>query len=119
MTTQEVVQLVRSAKVYIDFGNHPGKDRIPREAAIGGCIVITGKKGSAAFEEDVPIPNKYKFDEEKNTNVEIIETLKFALANYEEEQKLFKNYINVISEEKNEFIEDIRSVFFDRKKIKG
>lgn len=51
------------SKVYIDFGNHPGKDRIPREAAISGCIVITGKRGAAAFAEDVCIPETYKFDE--------------------------------------------------------
>lgn len=49
MTTEEMRSCMSKSKVYIDFGNHPGKDRIPREAAISGCIVITGKRGAAAF----------------------------------------------------------------------
>lgn len=63
MTTEEMRSCMSKSKVYIDFGNHPGKDRIPREAAISGCIVITGKRGAAAFAEDVCIPETYKFDE--------------------------------------------------------
>ena len=49
--------------VYIDFGHHPGKDRIPREAALGGCIVITNRRGSAGAANDVPIMDKYKIDD--------------------------------------------------------
>ena len=40
MTTEEMRSCMSKSKVYIDFGNHPGKDRIPREAAISGCIVL-------------------------------------------------------------------------------
>ena len=42
MTPAQVQELLAKAKVYIDFGEHPGRDRIPREAAISGCVVITG-----------------------------------------------------------------------------
>jgi hypothetical protein len=50
------------AKVYIDFGHHPGKDRLPREAAIHGCCVITGRYGSAENPVDVPVADRYKLD---------------------------------------------------------
>jgi len=50
------------AKVYIDFGHHPGKDRLPREAAIHGCCVITGRYGSADNPVDVPVADRYKLD---------------------------------------------------------
>lgn len=30
----EMAKVMCQAKVYVDFGNHPGKDRIPREAAV-------------------------------------------------------------------------------------
>lgn len=63
MTHLQVQELLSRSKVYIDFGTHPGRDRIPREAAICGCCVITGMRGSAANSIDVPIPEKYKFDE--------------------------------------------------------
>lgn len=54
--------LYQSSKLYIDFGNHPGKERMPREAAACGCCVATGLLGSAANDEDVPIPKRFKFD---------------------------------------------------------
>ncbi|MGE5216017.1 MAG: hypothetical protein ACM3SP_03315, partial [Chloroflexota bacterium] len=38
----------RDSKLYIDFGHHPGRERMPREAAVCGCCVITGKMGAAA-----------------------------------------------------------------------
>ena len=63
LTIREVQKLFQKAKLYIDFGNHPGKDRMPREAAMANCCVITGRKGSAGNENDIPIPNKYKFND--------------------------------------------------------
>jgi hypothetical protein len=63
LTIRQVQKLFQKAKLYIDFGNHPGKDRMPREAAMANCCVITGRKGSAGNENDIPIPNKYKFND--------------------------------------------------------
>jgi hypothetical protein len=51
-----------SAKIYLDFGHHPGKDRLPREAAIHGCCIITGLFGSAENPVDIPIPNRFKLN---------------------------------------------------------
>lgn len=62
MSRDELIALYRSSKVYIDFGHHPGRDRIPREAAVLGCCLITGRKGSAANAVDVPIDDGYKMD---------------------------------------------------------
>jgi hypothetical protein len=64
MTAKEVSELLQSSKIYMDFGNHPGKDRIPREAAMAKCVVITGTKGSAKNEYDIAVDSKYKIDEE-------------------------------------------------------
>lgn len=50
------------AKLYVDFGHHPGKDRLPREAALHGCCVITAHHGSAANDVDVPLPSRLKLD---------------------------------------------------------
>lgn len=62
MTRDQVAKLLQSAMIYIDFGRHPGKDRFPREAAMAGCCIITGKEGSAKNDIDVPIPKEYKLD---------------------------------------------------------
>lgn len=59
MTVAEIREISKKAKVYIDFGHHPGKDRIPRETAILGCIVIVGKRGSARYKEDISINDEF------------------------------------------------------------
>ena len=46
---------------YIDFGPHPGMDRLPREAALAGCVVVTNREGAANFDEDTPLPSQFKF----------------------------------------------------------
>jgi len=58
MNQTQIIELCKKSKVYIDFGNHPGKDRFPREAALLGCAIITGKRGSAKFSGDVKILEK-------------------------------------------------------------
>jgi len=111
MTRFQVIEVLRRAKVYIDFGNHPGKDRPPREAAISGCCVITGKRGSAAFFEDVPIPDGYKFDDRKENIPKIVEKIKDCLENYNERYKDFANYREIIKKEPEKFIKDMKKIF--------
>jgi|SRR3989344_2318848 len=61
MSHEQMANVLKKAKVYIDFGFHPGMDKIPREASILRCCIITGKRGSAGFFDDVPIPPDFKF----------------------------------------------------------
>ena len=58
MTRSQMMETLQKCKVYVDNSFHPGKDRLPREAAMNGCVVITNKSGSAAYFEDVPIEEK-------------------------------------------------------------
>ena len=53
---------LRGSKVYIDFGRHPGRDRLPREAALAGCTVFSTRHGAAGFFEDMPLDDWFKFD---------------------------------------------------------
>lgn len=101
MTRNEIKNLMEESMLYIDFGNHPGKDRIPREAAMCGCCIITNRQGSAFYYEDVPILEKYKF--ENNQLSEIVNKIKYVLDNYNECKDNFEWYRNVISTEKSFF----------------
>lgn len=112
MTTEEVQDLMRRSKVYIDFGNHPGKDRIPREAAMSFCCVITGKRGSAAFSEDVPIPEMYKFDDNDKQINNIIKLICSCVKNYDSRINDFTEYRQFILGEKQKFTDDIKTIFF-------
>ena len=111
MDRSEIIKLLQKSKVYIDFGDHPGKDRLPREAAIMGCCVITGRRGSAAFFEDVPILDEYKFDDKIENINKIIEKIKDCFENYPERYKDFDYYREIIKQEPKKFIEDIKNIF--------
>jgi hypothetical protein len=62
LNREQLADAFLGAKLYVDFGHHPGKDRLPREAAIHGCCVIVARHGSAANDVDVPIPERFKLD---------------------------------------------------------
>jgi len=111
MSRSQVIEVLSKAKVYIDFGNHPGKDRPPREAAILGCCVIVGKRGTASHQKDMPIPNEYKFEcTRKNINL-IFDKIKYCLEHYESCVNDFSNYRKMIMEEKQKFRNDVRNIF--------
>ena len=110
-----MVLMMQSSKVYVDFGNHPGKDRIPREAAANGCCVITNKKGAAANDKDVPIPAAYKFESPGEQLDEIDQFLKDVCSNFKERQQDFSAYRDMIKSEKEKFYVDIKN-FVDHMK---
>ena len=113
MTTEQVKNTLLHSKVYIDFGNHPGKDRFPREAAMCGCCVITGKRGSAKFFEDVPIDDEFKFDENVNSIRNIVEKIQICLDDYSNQSKKFEGYRDFMKKEYDVFQNDVKSIFFD------
>lgn len=97
MTRAETVDILNKCKAYVDLGYHPGKDRLPREAAMCGCVVITNKAGSAAYIEDVPIEEKIVFDKD------LLLLLPMVISNYEEYYKKQQTYRQSIQEEKIKF----------------
>ena len=84
------------------MGNHPGKDRIPREAAYCGCCVITNRKGSAEYAEDVPIPEEYKISDEEDYET-IINQIEYVMKNYDTVKEQYYPYIEKIKQEKKIF----------------
>lgn len=104
MTKEQVRDLLCESSVYIDFGNHPGKDRIPREACICGCVVITSTNGSARFHEDVPIDERYKINVNAADAVENCKRIvKDALDNYDFHNAYFEPYREQIRGEREMF----------------
>ena len=111
MSRAKLIETMVKAKVYVDFGYHPGKDRLPRECAMNGCCIITGKRGSAAFFEDVSIMDQYKFDE-KNVKIEdIISTIRRVLKKYNTAIDDYQYYRASIAYEKEEFESQIKKLF--------
>jgi len=111
LSPNEVADLMNKAKLYVDFGYHPGKERMPREACIMRCCMIIGKEGSAAFDEDMPILNKYRFYKTDENIDAIIETINTCLNNYENEIQNFVPYRNALYREQQEFETAVKTVF--------
>lgn len=111
MNPTQLRTTIKHAKVYVDFGSHPGKDRLPRECALLGCCILTSKIGSAAFHEDVPIPDECKFDRNDNNIELIIKKIEEIFSNYEFENKKFIGYQKYILKEKDKFDEDVSRIF--------
>ena len=102
---QDVIRLMHRSMVYIDFGKHPGKDRIPREAAMCGLCVITGTDGSAKYFKDVSIPEVYKVNK---MDLGLIEKqIRWCLSDYEVRKHDFDGYRARIRGEKDRFIEGV------------
>ena len=104
---EQVILLLQTGKIYVDFGEHPGKDRIPREAVANGCCVITNKKGAARYFEDVPIDDKYKFENPAESMDEIDALLHDICDNFADHQAKFADYREIIKNEKLHFDEDV------------
>lgn len=111
MSKKEVVDNLCSSKLYIDFGNHPGKDRFPREAVACGCCIITGTRGAAANSIDVPLGDNYKIkDTEENIPI-IVDRIKYILQNYDSCSMDFLDYKNRILREKEIFKQEALELF--------
>lgn len=117
LTEEDMIAYMHLAKVYVDFGNHPGKDRIPREAAICGCCVITNREGRAAYWQDVPIPEEYKFSNIEHQCMKVVELIKDICLNHDKHIDNFKEYRAYIGEERERFTRDVKKMIINMKNI--
>jgi hypothetical protein len=107
----QLIQKFSSSKIYIDFGDHPGKDRIPREAAIHGLCIITSRFGSAGNSIDVPIPETYKLIVSSKSFIQDFGKLvREIFDNFSEHHVAFDGYRNSILAEPERFTSQIRNI---------
>lgn len=107
MCENEVIELLKISKVYIDFGHHPGRDRIPRESAILGNCLLTNKKGSAGFYNDLPIDGPYKID----STDRIGSTIRDCFNNFQSRHEDFTIYRNSIKHQKEQLYNQTNQYF--------
>lgn len=104
MKREEVIELLKRSKIYLDFGNHPGKDRIPREAASLGCVVVTNRRGSASNNVDIPIPDDYKIDDgDGEFSGKVRAICHLVLADFAAHSRRFAHYRQSITQERKRF----------------
>lgn len=110
-SASEVWNLFSTSKIYVDFGSHPGKDRMPREAAIAGCCIVTGQRGSAGNSFDIPIFAGYKFQDSRLQIPCIVRAIRSILNDYQNRIGDFEAYREIIAGERLEFVTQVEKVF--------
>lgn len=117
MTPRQIKNVLAASKVYVDFGNHPGRDRLPREAAMMKCCIITGKRGTAALYEDVPIPEEFKFDEATADINCIVNKIQSCLNDYDNQIEHFNTFHETVRKEEEKQLMDLKKIFVKQKKV--
>jgi hypothetical protein len=114
MNTDELITAYANSKIYIDFGNHPGKERMPREAVALGCCIITGLLGSASNALDIPIPRVYKINTEADDFLFKFQTVTNKIfSNFELTRLDFNNFRNEILNEPAQQLTDLKRILSD------
>jgi hypothetical protein len=90
LSHEQVMRVLDEAKIYLDMGWHPGRDRMPREAALRGCLVVTNREGAAGNSVDVPIPDDYKLD--ADDEFALADKLRLFLSEYDRRRGDFDLY---------------------------
>jgi hypothetical protein len=111
LSVNELNKLYSTSKVYIDFGNHPGRDRIPRESVLNSNIIVTNLSGSAKNDFDIPINNSYKIDIKKFSPKFIATLIDGIMLNYDLNIYDFIDYKNNLLVEKNEFLYEVEFLY--------
>ncbi|MDR2121838.1 MAG: hypothetical protein LBP34_01820 [Flavobacteriaceae bacterium] len=111
MTPEQVSDTMRKAKLYIDFGYNPGRDRMLRESTLMKCIIISGKNGSSKYQEDLNIPEAYKFEYSRDIIPKIVTKIHEVITNYERCISDFIQYSQETLEEEKNFEKQLETIF--------
>jgi hypothetical protein len=112
MSREDVGKTLADSSVYIDFGHLPGKDRVPREAALAGNIVFLHEKGSATQYGDFPVESYYLFTSTDVRDGNLSSRVMEVLSNYSDHlsrQAFFRQRVVL---EQEEFNLQVASTFF-------
>lgn len=107
MEESQIIDLLKTSKIYIDFGHHPGRDRIPRESAILGNCILTNTKGSAGFYNDITIDGQYKTEDINKIGL----VIRDCFDNFELKINDFSTYRSSIKNQKEQLYNLVKQYF--------
>jgi hypothetical protein len=113
MTREEVLRTLCETAVYMDAGHHPGKDRMPREAALAGAVTLVARRGAGANSQDVPIPWEHKIDMTGDVPANAAARLDEVFSDLVEHKDRQAGYEPVIRAERARFEREVAAFFVD------
>lgn len=103
----QLIDLFRRSKLYIDFGVFSGRERLPREAVMCGCCILTSNKGTASYFWDNSIPESYKIE-----NIDdAVAKIKKILGNYDLCKPDFDEYRHLLRQDKNNYFNEVERLY--------
>ncbi|MBS7805560.1 hypothetical protein KIH24_13385 [Rhizobiales bacterium TNE-4] len=113
MTRNEVSETLKKSWIYIDFGHHPGKDRVPREAAASGCLILLHHKGAALHYNDHPLSDDFLFTYGDIISGELASRVRRLLEKPADHLLYQLPYRQKIRCDHAEFLVQVRNIFFN------
>lgn len=107
---EQLISLYRKSKLYIDFGEFGGPERIPKEAVYNGCAIIVADRNAASNDFDVAVGNRYKIKDFNNMSL-VEKKIDFVLANYESLSQDFEPFRLKIDNLEKNFLDSIVRIF--------
>ena len=115
MSPPEVAETLNASALYLDLGYFPGKDRLPREAALLGVPVIVADVGAARFDEDYLLRSWQRIDVKQDGWEEAaLASIDFVLENPEQAMKEQLPFAQQVANEAALFTQQVVDYFFTR-----
>lgn len=113
LSRDQVIDLMRHSKLYIDFGNFPGRERIPREAVMCGCCIIIGNVGSGRYSGDFTIPTQYKYERNDAHTFAIRRMIGEVLADYDGHREDFDLFRDILRDDRELLKRQCRELVYE------
>lgn len=109
LNISEMIELFREAKLYVDFGEFGGPERLPKETVYNGTLLLVANHNAAKNDFDIAIPHQYKIDTSNVVDVEI--KIKEMLDNYNKIIEDFGFFRDKINSLEINFVNTIKVIF--------
>ena len=109
-TPDGLAEMYKKAKLYVDFGEFGGPERMPKEAVYFGCNILVANHNAAANDFDVAIPQKYKVDDNE-TAEQIEKRIDDMLVDYEVQNVDFLPFKQKVEGLESNFMSQLENIF--------
>jgi len=110
MSQAEIIEAMETSMVYLDLSVHMAKDRMPREAAIHGCIVLALGINAMAERGDHAMPWEFLVGRQDTTD-DIESRIRMCLEGYGRFVRYFDSYRDQIRRQRGKFVEEIARIW--------
>lgn len=113
LSREGVGSLLDRATVYLETGNQPGKDRIPREAALHGCVILMLRKGAGRNSQDCPLADEYKIEPGPMAGRRFATALGHVFLDVAHHRAQQEPYLDMVLSDRGAFDRAVQGVFLE------